>query len=145
MNKSKRIVPELLRHPAKNPTEGAPIHALGSVETVLFTPNKGASAGWRRNCGILHRVDACLAGSLLFLAWPPVVYGEEPRADQSRELSRAAVWPAWPWWCQAWGVAREEGEGAGADGGEEDAMVAGGAGVNEGEVAGEEGGEPAEG
>jgi hypothetical protein len=29
--------------------------------------------------------------------------------------------------------------------GEEDAMVAGGAGVNEGEVAGEEGGEPAEG
>jgi len=43
------------------------------------------------------------------------------------------------------GRARSEGGRVGTDGVDEDALVAGGAGVNEGEVAGEEGGEPTEG
>jgi len=49
---SARVVPQFLRYPAKNPTAGAPIRALGRPHAALFTPHEGACAGWRRTCGI---------------------------------------------------------------------------------------------
>jgi len=49
---SERVVPQYLRHPAENPTEGAPIRAPGSVQTALVTHAGGASAGRRGNSGI---------------------------------------------------------------------------------------------
>jgi len=47
-----QVVPQYLRYPAQNPTEGAPIRALGSVQGALFTQHEGGCAGWLRNSGI---------------------------------------------------------------------------------------------
>jgi len=49
---SAQVVPQYLRYPAQNPTEGAPIRASGSVQRALFTRAGGAAAGWLRNSGI---------------------------------------------------------------------------------------------
>jgi len=49
---SEQVVPQYLRYPAQNPTEGAPIRALGSVQRALVTRAGGAAAGWLRNSGI---------------------------------------------------------------------------------------------
>jgi len=45
-------IPEVVRHPAKNPRGRAPIRPPGSLGTGRFTQAEGTSVGWLKNCGI---------------------------------------------------------------------------------------------